>query len=134
MLNVKKLLNLAVELHKKGFTGLQVIPSLSPSGVYWRCDFVNTDAKDSISVSNWLQEHFNIRKQEISVADIVTRFQKDYQDFLSGSRSTDITYCQWFSHALKQLEADELPYAFSDYYDDPNFWQTSKGQKIKTLN
>ncbi len=134
MLNMQKLLHLAVELHKTGFTDLQVIPSLSPSGLYWRCDFVNTDTKDSISVSNWLQEHFDIKQMEVSTIKIIKRFQEDYQDFLLRIRGTDTTYCQWFSDAVKQLEPGELPYAFSDYYDDPNYWQTSNGRKIRTLN
>ena len=50
MLNMQKLLHLAGELHRKGYTGLQVIPSLSPSRLYWRCNFMNAKTEDSSRV------------------------------------------------------------------------------------
>lgn len=134
MINMHKLLHLAGELHRKGYTGLQVIPSLSPSGVYWRCDFTNADSSERLSVSNWLQENFDITEKEASTTEIVKRFEEDYNHFLLGSQGKDEYYSQWLSKMLKQLEEGELPYAFSDYYNDPNYWETSNGKKIKTLH
>lgn len=134
MINMQKLLHLAGELHRKGYTELQVIPSLSPSGVYWRCDFINANTKDSISVSNWMQENFDIQEKEVSTTEIVKRFEEDHNQFFLGIESEDEYYSQWFSEMLKQLEEGELPYAFSDYYNDPDYWQTNTGKKIKTLN
>lgn len=40
----------------------------------------------------------------------------------------------WFSYMLAELNDEELTYAFSDYYNDRNFWQTSQGKKIKSFN
>ena len=86
MINMHKLLHLAGELHRKGYTGLQVIPSLSPSGVYWRCDFINADSSERLSVSNWLQESFDIKEKEASTTEIVKRFEEDYNHFLLGNQ------------------------------------------------
>ena len=133
MLNMQKLLQLAGELHKRGCTKLHVIPSLSPSGVHWRCDFINADSSERLSVSNWLQENFDIKEKEASTTEIVKRFEEDYNHFLLGSHGKDDAYSQWFSDMLKQLEEGELPYAFSDYYSDPNYWQTNTGKKIRTF-
>ena len=133
MINMQKLLHLAVALHQKGFWGLEVTPYLSPSGVYWSCDFINADSSERLSVSNWLQESFDIKEKEASTTEIVKRFEEDYNHFLLGSQGKDEYYSQWFSKMLKQLEEGELPYAFSDYYSDPNYWQTNTGKKIRTF-
>lgn len=134
MLNMQKILHLTGELHKKGCTELHVIPSLSPSGVYWRCDFINARTGERLSVSNWLHEHFEINEMELSTEEIVHRFEEDHRDFLLPTQGKDDAYSQWFSKMLQQLEEGELPYAFADYYDDPNYWQTNTGKKIKTLH
>ncbi len=133
MLNMQKLLHLAGELHRKGYRELQVIPSISPSGVYWRCDFIDAHTQNRLSVSNWLQEHFDIEEMEVSAAEIVHRFEADHRDFLLNIQGKDDTYSQWFSEMLQQLEEGELPYAFTDYYYDPDYWQTNTGKKIKTF-
>ena len=134
MLNMQKLLQLAVQLHQKGFSGLEVIPSLSPSGVYWRCDFVNANTGDGLSVSSWLHEQFDINAQELLSASITEKFQEQHHDFILSCGGMENAYSQWLKDLVSQLESDELPYAFSDYYNDPNYWQTSKGKKIKTLH
>ena len=71
---------------------------------------------------------------EVSTTEIVKRFEEDHNQFFLGIESEDEYYSQWFSEMLKQLEEGELPYAFSDYYNDPDYWQTNTGKKIKTLN
>ena len=41
MKNRHKLLLMAAELHKTGYGNMRVVPSLAPSGMYWRCSFVD---------------------------------------------------------------------------------------------
>ena len=40
MLNFQKILYVAGNLHKKGYENLRIVPSLSPSGLSWRCSFI----------------------------------------------------------------------------------------------
>ena len=134
MINMQKLLHLAVALHQKGFLSLEVIPSLAPSGVYWRCDFINVKTREKLSVSNWLQGEFDIDADELQFDDIAEKFENQHQQFNLSCRGSESAYSLWFSEMLKQLEEGELPYAFSDYYNDPDYWQTNTGKKIKTLN
>lgn len=134
MVNMQKLLHLAVELHQKGFSGLEVIPSLSPSGVYWRCDFINAKTQEKVSVSNWLQEAYDINVDDLLLDDIAEKFENQHQQFILSCSGEESLYSQWLQNLVSQLERDELPYAFSDYYNDPHYWQTSNGKKIKTLH
>lgn len=70
------------ELHKRGYEKLRVVPSLSPSGLSWRCEFVTNSGK-SFCASNWI-EKFVGSKNEIKhtpqkLADL---FIKGNSDFL----------------------------------------------------
>lgn len=136
MLNLQKLLFMIEELHKRGYENLKAIPSLSPSGVSWRLEFLNSEKKGNLLASNWLQNHFRIAEKEItlSITELANLFEKEHLDFLQLCKGENKKYTAWFSSMLTQLDREELPYAFSDYYDDKNFWKTSQGKKIRSFN
>lgn len=136
MENRHKLLLMVEELHKCGYGKLRVVPSLSPSGVYWRCSFVDKPTKSELTASTWI---YDIEKKSLNglialtakeMADI---FIRENWDFIELCRGRDETYTRWYSEMVAQLEEDELPYAFADYFSPCGFWETSKGKEIETL-
>ena len=140
MLNMKKVLLIAEELHKRGYQNLRVFPSISPSGVYWRCDFIeqNPDRKSRahVSVSNWIHEYDDFKEREIqkSVNELTNDFENEHPDFLQKIKDENPTYVKWYSEMLQELASDELPYAMSDYFKATDVWRTSENKEIKILH
>lgn len=135
MLNLQKLLFIIEELHKRGYENLKAIPSLSPSGTGWRLELFSADWSQRIPANNWLYSNFRIEEQEIklSIPELARLFEEEHFEFLQLCKGENKKYTAWFSSMLIQLDREELPYAFSDYYNDRNFWQTSQGKKIKSF-
>lgn len=134
--NRHKLLFMVKELHKRGFGKLQVIPSLAPSGMYWRCSFTNETKDNYFIASNWLntKENENYKIEiKLKIEELADLFLKENFEFLKDSKGENKEYENWYSEMLEQLSNDELPYALADW-DIPNgFWETTKGKLIKTL-
>ena len=79
---------------------------------------------------------FKIKKEEIteSNVELADLFEREFFGFLQSCKGENKKYTMWFSYMLAELNDEELPYAFSDYYNDRDFWQTSQGKKIKSFN
>ena len=135
MLNMNRLLHVVKELHHRGYGKLRVIPSVSPSGMSWRCSFLaDVDLRDeSVIASNWIQDGFRIGEKEYSIDELTDRFEKDHVDFLKKCKGENRIYAEWYSDMLRELVGDDLPYAFSDYFGPTDYWRTSKGTHIRTL-
>lgn len=131
MQNIQLLLKMAVELHKRGFERLTVEPSVSPSGMYWRCSYFNDD-QNSIIASNWLQEHFQITEKLIGmdIASLANLFEQEHADFLETCRGENQIYVKWFAEMNESLHTEELPYAYSDYFQATEYWLTNEERKI----
>ena len=134
MLNLKKVLFIAEALHQKGYENLKVIPSLSPSGVYWRCSFVpaNKNQEFDVIVSNWLSNFADISENEIplTIKELTYRFIEEHKEFLVKCIGKNEEYINWFKNVMEILDLEELPYAFSDYFGPTTYWQTSLGKRI----
>jgi hypothetical protein len=131
--NRQKLLFMVQELHKRGFERLRVVPSLSPSGMSWRCEFVS-NSRIPFTASNWITK-FEEAEEKIKytpqkLADI---FSEENFDFLKECEGDNKEYVEWYSAMIESLREGELPYAFADYFSPTDFWQTSNGNKIKIL-
>lgn len=137
MINLQKILFMAINLHKKGYENLRVIPSLSPNGLSWRCQFLTLKNNQTINllVSNWLQQMFEINGKEISlnIEELTNLFIKEENDFLQNCIGKNETYVEWFQNAIQNLNPGELPYAFAEYFSGTNFWKTSSGNQINIL-
>lgn len=134
MANRQKLLFMVKTLHKQGFGKLRVIPSLSPSGMYWRCSFSDDEKRNDFVASNWLYEHENSKEEtQLTTQELVDLFMKENFEFLEHCKGVNEEYEKWYSEMLEQLKKDELPYAFADYFSPTDFWKTSEGKEIKTL-
>lgn len=133
MLNQQKILLIAKNLHQKGFENLKIIPSLSATGLAWRCSFSSWKFQDlSLVVSDWLNQFCDISEKEvqIDINDLTDKFIEQHKDFLEKCIGINEEYKTWFINTVEILEKEELPYTFSDYFGPTNFWKTSIGKKI----
>lgn len=131
---MQKILFIAKNLHAKGYQNLKVIPSLSSSGVYWRCSFTSSEKNQDfdIIVSNWLQNKFDvsIEKIQLDLSELTEVFIKENKEFLTTCLGKNEEYVQWFKNMLEILQDEELPYAFADYFGPTIYWKTSLGKKL----
>jgi hypothetical protein len=135
MINMQKLLFVVQELHGRGYEKLHVVPSLSPTGLAWRCSFVSeSDRTTGLIVSTWISQ-FSIDNKDIeySIDELTNLFEEEHSNFLQSCRGKSIEYTDWYKNMLKLLDEDELPYAFADYFSPTNYWRTSKGKNVQTL-
>ena len=136
MKNRHKLLLMAAELHRRGYGELRVVPYLSPSGTSWRCNFVDKTTRTHINTSEWiydLEEGSKCKELKLTLKELADIFIEENREFLELCKGKDETYINWYSQMIAQLDDDELPYAFADYFSPAGFWETSKGKKIETL-
>ena len=136
MIRMQKILFIAKELHERGYENLRVIPSLSPSGMSWRCSFrsKNNREKEDILASVWIQSFKNAEENDgETVENLSTIFEKAHASFLRKCKGEDPEYKAWFRQMLAALDKGELPYAFSDSFGPAEYWKTSADHKIYTL-
>lgn len=134
--NRQKLLFVAEELHKRGFGKLRIIPSLSPSGMNWRCNFIDDTNKNSFYASEWINTHENENSSDeikLTINEFADLFILENFDFIEHCKGINEDYVKWYSEMLRQLKKDELPYAFADSEMLKGVWRTSQGNEIKTL-
>jgi hypothetical protein len=133
MRNRYKLLLMVKELHKRGYENLRVVPSLSPTGLAWRCEFVIRTGEHFIA-SNWISELEEGRELiKHTPEELADMFSRENYIFTDKCRGENKEYSEWYSNMVNSLENGELPYAFADYFSPTDHWETSKGNKIKTL-
>ena len=136
MTNRQKLLFMVEELHKRGFGKLLIIPGLSPSGMYWRCSFYDETRNNECGASNWIYNYEKENSEEeikLTTQELTDLFIKENFEFLENCKGENNEYIKWYSDMLLQLKKDELPYAYADWEMQEDIWETSKGNKIKTL-
>jgi hypothetical protein len=124
------------ELHTHGFGKLRVIPSLSPSGMHWRCSFIDETKTHDFIATNWIYKHENKNSREeikLTIQELTDLFINENFEFIEHCKGENKEYKEWYSRMLEQLTNDELPYAFADWEMPKGIWETSKGNKIKTL-
>ena len=137
MTNRQKVLFMVHELHKRGYGKLRIIPSLSPSGMSWRCSFIDESKNHELIASNWIFHHENEHSTEeikMTIDELADLFVKENFEFIQYCKGTNEEYEKWYSEMLTQLGKGELPYAFADYFSPTDYWETSEGKQIKTLS
>ncbi len=135
--NRNKLLFMVRELHKLGYGNLRVIPSISPSGLAWRCVFIDQAKENNFIASTWIDSQEDDYKVEIKLSpqELAVFFKKDNIDFIEHCKGKNKEYEKWYSQMVENLKEEELPYAFdaNDYFYPTDHWLTTKDNKIKTL-
>jgi hypothetical protein len=130
------------ELHYCGFEKLRIIPYLSPSGLYWRCEFV---PKKMIS------KHVGTETRQISInydlpcytsgsqydffgwedgdkltpAQMAERFRTQFPQLLEDCKGQDKEYAKWFFEMIITLSGKELPCFFSNASVSKNYVMTT---------
>jgi len=136
MINMQKLLFIASELFNRGYEMFHVAPSLSPTGLAWRCSYVVIvdGEKQSITVSNWIHDYISDENGEIekTIQELSVLLEKEYTEFFYKCKGKNNDYIKWYNEMLNKLQEGELPYAFADYFSPTDYWETSLGNKIKT--
>jgi hypothetical protein len=116
---------------------LRIIPSLSPSGLSWRCSFLTNegDRRLNLIASNWIQEFYEINDKEIelNIEELTNLLIEKENEFLRNCKGKNEEYVKWFENVLQNLKEEELPYAFADYFSPINFWKTSLENEIKII-
>jgi hypothetical protein len=137
MVNEQKILYVASELFRRGYGLFQVVPSVSPNGMAWRCCFVSkaNGERHSIIVSNWIDQFISNENMEInkSIQELSVILENENLEFFSKCKGYDQEYIEWYNEMLNKLEEGELPYAFADYFSSDDYWETSLKNKIKKL-
>jgi hypothetical protein len=134
--NRQKLLFMVEELHKRGFGKLRVMPSESPSGLHWRCSFIDEKKNHELSASNWISYHEGENSKgeiKLTIVELTDLFVKENFKFLELCKGQNNEYTTWYGGMLKQLLNDELPYAFIEWELQKVVWKTLKDNKIETL-
>lgn len=136
MNNRQKLLYMVEELHKRGFGKLEIIPSISPSGMHWRCTFIDETKNHNLIATNWLYDIESSKNGNIklSIKELASLFIQENLEFVNHCRGKNKRYNDWYREMLKKLSENELPYAFSDFYYSTSIWKTTLDNEIKTLS
>ena len=138
-INMQKLLFMVKELHKRGYGNLRVIPFISPTGLTWRCEFIDQKKQNiAIAASNWIDSKGNWNLQveiKLSPQELADLFIMENINFLEKCKGKNDEYEQWYSEMVESLTEKELPYEFddSDHFYGADYWLTTKKKKIVTL-
>jgi len=113
------------------------LPSLSPSGLSWRCSFVTIKEGRIVNLyaSNWIQgfDKINEKEIELNIEELTNLFTEKETEFLQNCKGKNEEYVKWFEHVLQNLKEEELPYAYADYFSPTSFWKTSLGNEITII-
>ena len=128
-----RVLSMVGELHKRGFQRLRVMPYMSPSGAYWRCEIGPIEcfyrnhgavlqdlgptpiARYSSGAEN---HYFEWRDAEQDDArSLATKFIERFDRLAERARGWDYPYAGWYLHLLGLAEDGWLPFVIADYAD-----------------
>lgn len=119
------------ELHQRGYLRVRALPGVSPSGMYWRVT-ITAEGGDPLRFTTGDRTEF------VGGAEIAGRTVSGIADVIlesfPGLRADqgDPAYAVWFAGLVDQAEqADELPIAYADYFDDSNGWEIGWGTGVR---
>ena len=124
------------ELHKRGFGKLRVMPSESPSGLHWRCSFIDEKKNHELSASNWINYYEGQNSKEelkLTTQELTDLFVKENFKFQELCKGRNKEYTEWYGGMLKQLANDELPNAFIDWELQKAIWKTLNVKKNRNF-
>jgi hypothetical protein len=125
----RDLLLLVRELHLLGYERLRIAPSMSPSGVHWRCSIAPASdilrahgarlAQGSRAASySSASERAYFGWEDTEGADprrLAERFIERFPEIAAAGRGADPAYATWYAEMLRSTEPDALPIAFADW-------------------
>jgi len=127
--NVRTLLLMVAELHRRGHERLRISVSTSPSGVNWRCSLAPAALISSrngalLADDAWSSplvahcggatdaQYFGWTDAAGDTPDeLADRFLERYPEITAASQGTDEPYVQWYAEMLRLTDPDHVPIA-----------------------
>ncbi len=105
-------LEMVEALHRRGLERLRIIPSIAPSGLYWR---LSVQAMSCDDVDRWTSGNPDEGLDGEQLAD---RFVAEHPALAEAGRGHDPAYAAWLSRVVELARQDRLPYFFADWETD----------------
>jgi hypothetical protein len=127
-----RVLAMVGELHKRGYQRLRVMPYMSPSGCYWRCeistasvfyrnhgalfnDWAMSDDEVARYTSGQDNHYFDWNDAEQDDArSLADKFLRLFDKLAESGKGWDYPYAGWYQRLLGLAEAGRLPVVFAD--------------------
>jgi hypothetical protein len=100
------LLEMALELHRRGHERLRLLPYMAPSGLYWR---LQLSAPGTDETAHWSTADEPPTADEVAAA---------HPALLAASLGSDPAYAAWVRRAVDLARQGWLPYFFADWDTD----------------
>lgn len=133
----RKVLLLVSELHLRGYQLLRALPGMAPSGMSWRCSIAPSFLVSPRNGAHLLDgafgnplvahytsaagtEYFGWTDAEMTTPSGLARlFIERFPEIVEAGRGSDWSYAGWYVEMLGLTYPNRLPYAYSDWEDDP---------------
>jgi len=127
----RRLVLMLRELHCQGYARLRLVPSMAPSGVYWRGCITHVGnvlksngaiAFDNMKLAMYTtgqgDHHFGWDDAVNDTPDeLATKFIERFPDIIELGRGDDSDYVRWYAEMVEATEPEGLVYAYSDWDD-----------------
>ncbi|GLC27763.1 hypothetical protein [Roseisolibacter agri] len=128
----QRVLSMVHELHKRGYQRLRVMPGMSPSGGYWRCNVTPASnilrthgamARDFTALtahytSGMENEYFGWQDARTDSARVLAdKFVERFPEIAAAAVGRDWAYVGWYTEMLGIAEQGYLPVAYADWWD-----------------
>lgn len=129
-MNCRRVLSMVQELHRRGYERLRIAPSMSPSGVYWRCSIVPVarirrdhgaeaavpQSEKCFYGSGQYERFFDWPDAERdSTTALADKFLQRFPDLAAEGKGEDPDYVRWYDEMLRLTAPRGVVYAFADW-------------------
>ncbi len=102
-------LEMVEALHRRGLQRLRIMPSIAPSGLYWRLTVSVAGCDD---VDRWTTGNPDEGLDAEALAD---QFAADHPALVRAGRGQDPAYAEWLARAVDLARRGWLPYFHADW-------------------
>ena len=126
----RRLLEMVRVLHRQGYERLRIYPGMSPSGCYWRCEFLPSEMTFKVIQIRTMDPESRLRdtrvdRRQITLGgptrfqippdEIAAKFVDRFDDLSKASKGKDPAYVSWYSRMLDETAPNGIVYAYADY-------------------
>jgi DNA-binding transcriptional ArsR family regulator len=126
----RRVLQMVLELHRRGYERLRVAPGMSPSGLHWRCSIVPVTnirrdhgamvldhEKESVRYTSGQESRFFdwTDAERDSPAELADKFIERFRALAAMGRGRDPEYARWYAEMHRATDPGGLIYAYADW-------------------
>lgn len=126
----RRILLMVGDLHGRGYERLRISPSMSPSGMAWRCSITpasNISASNGATLVDWdcLAAHYTSGvgadyfgwddAADLTPVEMATLFIARFPEIVASAKGEDPAYAHWYQEMLRMTDPDLLPIAYADW-------------------